>query len=658
MDVIEYAKSLKSAGTDKLLRLGIVDSIVGVGRVTVVIGDDTIPVAARSLGSYQPEVGDTVSLLVDGSDLLVLGSVQKAIEVDSRDFTLNPILTTELDDGAVTNPKVALNAINVANIVDGAVARVKIAEAAINAALIDMGAVTETKIADDSISTPKLQADSVVATKIVAGAIETFHLTAGAVTTDKVDARAITAEKIAVGTITANEILGGTITGDRIAGTTITGANIFGGTISADKITSGTLTSASGVFGTISADNITTGTLNANNVTITNLSVTNAMITSLSASKITVGTISASISITSPTITGGTATFASSNVRISDGRGIEIVSGTDNWNELNFVSFLGGSTQFGLASYPALNMASISTSQSTLDVQVRTGTSFSGTFRLGSSASNNNRVNLVVDNGSLTVEGTSTLKGNTTITGNISNDGYLYCGTSTGGGSTTPIYSFSGNGTTGMYRLSTDNQIRFTVSGNYVFGVGGPGLDGFGSIGSGRTFEWEAGTLDLRRDVGSSNEAGIRSFATESRTTTASANLHITSFANFSRSTSSIEYKREVEDIAKPYYDKVFDLRPVYYRSKATEDRTDWSYYGLIAEEVALVDPRLVRWGHKDGAEVMSQYENDPESCPQEDLVPQGVEYERVAMFMLPKLKEQELRIQELEKLLPTKGAR
>lgn len=42
----------------------------------------------------------------------------------------------------------------------------------------------------------------------------------------------------------------------------------------------------------------------------------------------------------------------------------------------------------------------------------------------------------------------------------------------------------------------------------------------------------------------------------------------------------------------------LLNARPVFYRSKCAADPKDWSYWGFIAEELAEIDPRLVRWGH------------------------------------------------------------
>jgi hypothetical protein len=81
-------------------------------------------------------------------------------------------------------------------------------------------------------------------------------------------------------------------------------------------------------------------------------------------------------------------------------------------------------------------------------------------------------------------------------------------------------------------------------------------------------------------------------------TTASAANTHITTSGDLFRSTSSILYKTDVEDLNDEKTDIVYKLRPVWYRSTCPNDRTDWSWYGLIAEEVAELEPRLVQWGH------------------------------------------------------------
>ena len=102
------------------------------------------------------------------------------------------------------------------------------------------------------------------------------------------------------------------------------------------------------------------------------------------------------------------------------------------------------------------------------------------------------------------------------------------------------------------------------------------------------------------------------------------------------RSTSSRRYKRDIIDIDPERAAAVLKLRPVRYRSTAPADRPDWSWYGLIAEEVAEVDPRLVQWASlEEGGEP----------------VPDGVAYDRLAVLLLLVVRDQARRIEQLERL-------
>jgi hypothetical protein len=155
------------------------------------------------------------------------------------------------------------------------------------------------------------------------------------------------------------------------------------------------------------------------------------------------------------------------------------------------------------------------------------------------------------------------------------------------------------------------------------------------------------------------------------------------------RSTSSGRYKRDVEDIDPAHADAVLQLRPVWYRSKVAHDPQDWSWYGLIAEEVAEIDPRLVHWGYCD--EDWEDYEDEEavtvsatERRPvlQEDgstldvevpvtrketrpvarrrlkagavKVPDGVQYERLGVLLLDSHRRLIKRVAALEKRRPT----
>ena len=144
-------------------------------------------------------------------------------------------------------------------------------------------------------------------------------------------------------------------------------------------------------------------------------------------------------------------------------------------------------------------------------------------------------------------------------------------------------------------------------------------------------------------------------------TTASGANAFLDSTAENSilRSTSSIRYKRDIEDLWSAQADAVLKLRPVWYRSKAPADRQDWSWYGLIAEEVAAIDPRLVHWGYHDDdyEEVSVEIETADgvrtmkERRLKEGAVmkPTGVQYDRLAVLLLDVVKRLVRRVDDLE---------
>jgi uncharacterized protein DUF2793 len=121
------------------------------------------------------------------------------------------------------------------------------------------------------------------------------------------------------------------------------------------------------------------------------------------------------------------------------------------------------------------------------------------------------------------------------------------------------------------------------------------------------------------------------------------------------RSTSSARYKIEIEDLDPTLADNVFRLRPVWYRSSCLADDPAWSWYGLIAEEVAAVEPRLVFWGYAADAYEIIEKRVDDKLVAERALksgaqpVPDGVAYDRLAVLLLSIVKRQEVRIQALE---------
>jgi hypothetical protein len=118
-------------------------------------------------------------------------------------------------------------------------------------------------------------------------------------------------------------------------------------------------------------------------------------------------------------------------------------------------------------------------------------------------------------------------------------------------------------------------------------------------------------------------------------TTGSGANMYIDAAGGFiQRSTSSIKYKTDIENLEPTQSSSIYEMRPVWYRSLCEMDRKDWSYYGLIAEEVAEIEPRLVFWGEKN--------EDGTQQA-------EGVMYDRLTVFLLAELQKQQKIIEQLK---------
>lgn len=159
----------------------------------------------------------------------------------------------------------------------------------------------------------------------------------------------------------------------------------------------------------------------------------------------------------------------------------------------------------------------------------------------------------------------------------------------------------------------------------------------------------------------------IASLGSYNATTASATNMTIDSAGNILRSTSSIRYKRDVEDLETEYADSVIlGARPVWYRSTCEGDNPEWGYYGLIAEELAEIDPRLVFWG-RPTKQVLQQEakeavldENGEVLEPAEaerwvdvedvdaPLRPEGVQYDRLTVMLIDVVQRQQQAIDAL----------
>lgn len=143
----------------------------------------------------------------------------------------------------------------------------------------------------------------------------------------------------------------------------------------------------------------------------------------------------------------------------------------------------------------------------------------------------------------------------------------------------------------------------------------------------------------------------VRSTNIRDLTTATAANVVIAaSNASMYRSTSSIKYKSPVEDLEDDYADRVLEMRPVWYRSITGNDPADYSYYGLIAEEVAAIDPRLVSFGPTANC-ICDEDPDDPGvtvHTPECLTEPEGVQYDRLVPHLISVAQRQATQIEQL----------
>jgi hypothetical protein len=181
-------------------------------------------------------------------------------------------------------------------------------------------------------------------------------------------------------------------------------------------------------------------------------------------------------------------------------------------------------------------------------------------------------------------------------------------------------------------------------------------------------FTSAAGGTSLTERLRIGQNGVMTSQASYDNTVSGSA-LQVTSAGVIGRTSSSIKYKTDVEDLDPALTDHaIAKLRPVWYRSKDAngDDKAEWSHIGLIAEEVDQVEKRLVRYRTVDVSyieEPVLDGDGNPvlDESGQLEIVsyrveteleqpaPEDVDYARLSVLLLDKVKRLEARIAALE---------
>jgi len=211
--------------------------------------------------------------------------------------------------------------------------------------------------------------------------------------------------------------------------------------------------------------------------------------------------------------------------------------------------------------------------------------------------------------------------------------------------------------------ISNSSAVAEVLSGGW-WGLGATGVASTSirlvTRGSGTT----SSTFSLRAQNSSGTEVfsarddgGILMPPSYNLTTATAANMVIDISGLIQRSTSSARFKTAIEDLNYDQAAKLLKMRPVWYRSLCPGDNPNWSYYGLLAEEVEKIDPRFVHYGRRlieeefTYLDALGKENKGTRTIPDMNgpLVPDGVQYERLVVGLLKLVQDLEHRVQALE---------
>lgn len=144
--------------------------------------------------------------------------------------------TLSLEDGAVTEPKIAANAVTAAKIATGAVGSDEIAADAVGASEIAAGAVGNSELAADAVTADKIATGAVGNTELTADAVTAEKIASGAVGPTELAPDAVTQAAIAAGAVGSTEIGTDAVGSDEIAASAVGEAEIANNAVTFAKL--------------------------------------------------------------------------------------------------------------------------------------------------------------------------------------------------------------------------------------------------------------------------------------------------------------------------------------------------------------------------------------------------------------------------------------
>ena len=461
------------------------------------------------------------------------------------------------------------------------------------------GSVNADILAGLSVDASKLTDSAVTAEKIANLAVGNAAIANAAITNAKIDTLAVSTGQIQNAAITNAKIADLAVDSAKIADLAVTTAKIADASITNAKITNLSVTTAK----------------------IADASITNAKILDLSADKITAGTINASVSIVGPYISGGT--IASGPTTISDGfisvgnyatstallfneSKIKFMGTVSNMGDPRESSY-GGEISFDefFSDYWGMNGNRVNINNAVGSIDITTGRDDGGiTIGTGRFADSTNS-HITLDSRVINLDAYSGVFINGFTPWTSGNDG-----------SDSGLSADDVDGLHAHQFLRSDTSD--STSGSLTVG-GSLTANSALVVGNGLTI----------------NGGNIRSTPTYNFTTSLASNMHIASSGLVYRSTSASKYKDDIQPITRDFND-ILALEPKSWWDKAelAENNGDttglWRHHGLIAEDLvnAGLDELVIWYGGQ----------------------PEGIQYERLAVYLIPIVKKLTQRVEDLER--------
>lgn len=255
--------------------------------------------------------------------------------------------------------------------------------------------------------------------------------------------------------------------------------------------------------------------------------------------------------------------------------------------------------------------------------------------------------------------------GSAVISGTLAAGAIQAGGTITGSGGTILTLNSTADATSVRFKglLSDYQELDWEHSSSKTFGLSCNGYEVLGNtfVGSQKNavhIDTSTAKVSFAYDVDISGSI-FRAVGAYNSTTASAANVYVASDGRFQRSTSSLKYKTNIEDVEDEYaYNFLNNARPIYYKSLSENDNAQWGWWGFIAEELSEVDKRLVSWQYEtkevpketilDDGTIVTSSITETVKDTSKPMQPEGVYYERITVLLTKIVQDQQKTIKEL----------